>query len=71
MKKKYHLRILLGTGDQPFYDIEVIAYYLEAKTKNSVSVGCYSFYCNESNLVASYPIDRTVISKIEYIKQNK
>ena len=67
--KKYYLRILLSAGTQPYYDMEVIASHIEVSTKSSVPIGCYSFYCNEGNYLGSYPIEKTVLYKIENINE--
>jgi hypothetical protein len=67
--KKYYLRILFSAGTQPYYNIEVIAWHIEVSFKSSMPVGCYSFYCNDGKLIGSYPIERTIIYKVEDINE--
>lgn len=61
--KRYHLTVM--AGDRCWRD-EVEADKFYTTTSSGTSSGFYSFYKN-SELVACYPISRTVISKIENI----
>jgi hypothetical protein len=58
--KRYKLIVLIGGGFTQTFD--VVADCMHSVT----GFGYYSFY-NAANLVASYPIDRTIITKIEDI----
>ena len=60
--KKYHLIVMSGGC----WSHTVEADKLDSTTNSSTSGGYYAFYKN-SKLVACYPIDRTIISKIENI----
>jgi hypothetical protein len=61
--KKYHLTVLTGAGT---LTVTVEAKSFSTTTNNSTSSGFYSFF-GASGLVACYPIERTIISKIENI----
>jgi hypothetical protein len=62
--KRYKLIVLIGGGFTQTFD--VVADCFHTTTNNSTSSGYYSFYDN-TKFVASYPIDRTIITKIEDI----
>ena len=59
--KKYHLTIIGGTGS---WNEIVEAKSFSTTTNNSSSSGFYSFF-DADGLVACYPIERTIIFKIE------
>jgi len=61
--KKYHLRIIAGTSS---WTEVLVAETFHTTTNNSTSSGYYSFF-KDKELVACYPIDRTIITKIEKI----
>jgi hypothetical protein len=60
--KRYHLEVI--TGDDFCVD-----YTVDAETFEIIASGCYIFYIRDDkqNLktVASYPINRTIIKRIE------
>jgi len=58
---KYHLTVI---GASTSWDVVVEAEYFHTTTNGSTSSDYYAFYSNEG-LVACYPINRTIISKIE------
>jgi hypothetical protein len=62
--KRYHLEVI--TGSEIWVDYEV-----EADTYDYSGSGCYTFYIrpniNSLEVVASYPINRTIIKRIEEI----
>jgi hypothetical protein len=60
--KTYHLSIIVGTN---LRDAQVQADTFHTTTHNSTTSGYYSFYDDKYQLVACYPINRTIISKIE------
>jgi len=60
--KTYHLLIIVGTN---LRDAQVQAAYFHTTTNNSTSSGYYGFYDDKGRVVACYPINRTIISKIE------
>lgn len=62
--KKYHIMIICGSG---ITKSEVIADHFHTTTNGSTSSGYYAFY-KGIELVACYPIDRTVIHLITEIK---
>ena len=67
--KTYHLLIIVGTNLRVAY---VQAEYFDTTTFNSTSSGYYAFKNHKDGkdqLVACYPIDRTIISKIERDQQ--
>jgi hypothetical protein len=63
--KIYYLDVVIGTGAWPnHYEVKADTY--------GYSEGCYTFYIrdgrnNPTIVVASYPIDRTIIKRIEEI----
>jgi len=62
--KTYHLLIMVGTNLRVAY---VQAEYLDTTTFNSTSSGFYAFKNHKDykdQLLACYPINRTIISKI-------
>jgi len=59
---KYHLTVI---GASTSWDVIVEAEYFHTTTNGSTSSDYYAFYSNRE-LVACYPIKRTIISKIEY-----
>ncbi len=62
--KTYHLSIIVGTN---LREVQVQAEYLDTTTFNSTSSGFYAFKNHKDykdQLVACYPINRTIISKI-------
>lgn len=61
--KKYQLTILNGNWN---LQRSVYAERFSTTTNSSNSQGFYSFY-DDSELVACYPIDRTIIDSIEKI----
>jgi len=63
--KKYHIMIIGGTG---ITKSEVIADHFNTSTNGSTSSGYYAFY-KDRELVACYPIDRTVIHLITEIEE--
>jgi hypothetical protein len=56
--KKYYLTVI---GAKTSWDVVVEANYLSAN-----ETGQYSFYYHSDELVACYPINRTIITKIEH-----
>jgi hypothetical protein len=62
--KRYHLEVITGSDFGVDYEVEADTY------DYSVS-GCYTFYVrpniNSLEVVASYPINRTIIKRIEEI----
>ena len=60
--KTYHLTIM--GGGTPWTE-QVQAAYFHTTTNNSTTSGYYGFYDDEDQTVACYPINRTIISKIE------
>jgi hypothetical protein len=67
--KTYHLSIIVGTN---LREVQVQAEYLDTTTSNSTPLGYYAFKNHKDGkdqLVACYPIDRTIISKIERDQQ--
>jgi hypothetical protein len=62
--KRYHLEVITGNSFGVDYEVE-------AETYECNTSGCYIFYIRDDkrNLksVASYPINRTIITKIEEI----
>ncbi len=58
---KYHLTVI---GTSTSWDVVVEAEYFHTTTNGSTSSDYYAFYSN-GELVACYPIKRTIISKIE------
>jgi len=63
--KTYHLLIIVGNNLRDAY---VQAEYLDTTTSNSTPLGYYKFINHKDGkdqLVACYPINRTIISKIE------
>ena len=58
--KKYYLQVI-GGG---VYKYEVYATSFHTQTSGSTSSGYYAFYDGKS-LVACYPIDRTLIVRID------
>jgi len=60
--KTYHLLIIVGTN---LRDAQVQAAYFHTTTNNSTTSGYYGFYDDKDQVVACYPINRTIISKIE------
>ena len=55
--KTYHLLIIVGNN---LRDAQVQAAYFDSTTS-----GYYGFYDDKGRVVACYPINRTIISKIE------
>jgi hypothetical protein len=67
--KRYYLDVITGTnqgGSNGVYHYEV-----DADKYNYSGSGCYTFYIrpniNSLEVVASYPINRTIIKRIEEI----
>ena len=58
---KYYLTVI---GASTSWDVVVEAEYFHTTTNGSISSDYYAFYSN-GELVACYPIKRTIISKIE------
>lgn len=58
--KKYYLEVI-GAG---VYKYEVFATKFKTQTSSSSSSGYYAFY-DDGILVACYPIERTIIVKID------
>ncbi len=58
---KYHLTVI---GASTSWDVVVEAEYFHTTTNGSTSSDYYAFYSN-GELVACYPIKRTIIGKIE------
>ena len=63
---KYYLTVI---GASTSWDVIVEAEYFHTTTNGSTSSDYYAFYSNRE-LVACYPIKRTIISKIEYYNEN-
>jgi hypothetical protein len=61
--KKYHLDVVIGTAHWPNH------YEVKADTYDYSGSGCYTFYIRDDRdnleVVASYPISRTIIRRIE------
>lgn len=64
---KYTLIVTLGHTHMTF---EVIADTLKTTATNSTSSGSYSFYLNYK-FIGAYPIERTLITKVEEIETNQ
>jgi hypothetical protein len=67
--KTYHLSTIVGDS---VMETKVQAEYFDTTTFNSTSSGYYAFKNHKDGkdqLVACYPIDRTIISKIERDQQ--
>jgi hypothetical protein len=64
--KKYHIKVIVGNNLE---DFTVTADYFSSQTSNGNSSGFYSFYL-EKNFVASYPIERTIITSVENLTNN-
>ena len=63
---KYYLTVI---GAKTSWDVVVEAEYFHTTTNGSTSSDYYAFYGNfggSRELVACYPINRTIITKIEY-----
>jgi hypothetical protein len=60
--KRYYLQVLGATA--PISEPVVDAKYFSTTTNSNTSSGYYAFY-DSDGLVACYPINRTIISKIE------
>jgi hypothetical protein len=58
---KYYLTVI---GAKTSWDVVVEAEYFHTTTNGSTSSDYYAFYSNRE-LVACYPINRTIITKIE------
>jgi hypothetical protein len=62
--KRYHLEVITGSDFGVDYEVE-------ADTYDYSGNGCYTFYIrpniNSLEVVASYPINRTIIKRIEEI----
>ena len=62
--KRYHLEVITGSDFGVDYEVE-------ADTYDYSGSGCYVFYIRDDKrnleVVASYPINRTIITKIEEI----
>lgn len=62
--KRYHLEVITGNSFGVDYEVE-------ADTYDYSGSGCYVFYIRDDKrnleVVASYPINRTIITKIEEI----
>lgn len=60
--KRYYLEVITGNNFGVDYEVE-------ADTYHSRFIGCYTFYIrddrNNLEVVASYPISRTIIRRIE------
>ena len=61
--KKYYIRTITYTG---MGEMEVLATSFSTTTNNHTSTGFYAFY-DGTERVACYPIDKTIIYKIEEI----
>jgi hypothetical protein len=59
--KKYNLIVLAG---HTHWNISIFGTTFSTQTNSSTSSGFYAFY-DRSELVACYPIERTIISSIE------
>jgi hypothetical protein len=55
--KTYHLLIIVGNNLRDAY--------VQADYFDSTTSGCYGFCDDKGRVVACYPINRTIISKIE------
>ena len=62
--KKYNLIVLAG---YTHWTVSVFAETFRATTNNGDSCGFYSFFDNKT-LVASYPIEKTIITGIENLE---
>ena len=64
--KRYHLEVITGSDFGVDYEVEADTYDYSGR-------GCYTFYVrpninrNSLEVVASYPIKRTIIKRIEEI----
>jgi hypothetical protein len=62
--KRYHLEVITGSDFGVDYEVEAETYECNAS-------GCYIFYIRDDKRhlksVAAYPINRTIITKIEEI----
>jgi len=62
--KRYHLEVITGSDFGVDYEVEADTYVYSGS-------GCYTFYIrpniNSLEVVASYPINRTIIKRIEEI----
>lgn len=62
--KRYYLEVITGSDFGVDYEVE-------AETYECIMSGCYTFYIRDDERhlksVASYPINRTIIKRIEEI----
>jgi|688.fasta_scaffold412390_2 hypothetical protein len=65
--KKYQLRVFYGNYAENY---SVFAEKFDTQTSSSTSSGYYAFYC-DNNLIACYPINRTIILTIEEMEENE
>jgi len=61
---RYHLTVITGYGNVG--DAGLTSFTVDAKSFNWSS-GCYVFHNNDGELKASFPVNRTIIIKIEKI----
>jgi hypothetical protein len=62
--KRYKLIVI---GADTSWDEEVEADYFHTTLDGSTQSGCYAFF-KDKELIACYPINRTIISKIDEIQ---
>ena len=63
--KKYHLKVLYPSNNG---GIQSFTSVVEAEYFNTVAGGAYLFYNNLDKIIASYPVNLTIIEKIEVVK---
>lgn len=59
--KTYHIEVI---GSNKIWEKIVIADYFITTTNNSTTSGYYGFYNDRGGLVATYPIHKTIITKV-------
>jgi len=59
--KTYHIEVI---GANQTWVRMVTADYFTSTTNNSTSLGYYAFYNDRGGLVATYPIHKTIITKV-------
>ena len=63
--KRYHLKILFPSTSSDTHSFNKV---VEASYFNTVVGGAHLFFDSTHNVVASYPVNFTIIEKIETVK---
>ena len=64
--KRYLIKVIGGNTSETFI---VYAEYFSTQTSSSTSSGYYAFYADKGELVACYPINRTIITSVEKVEE--